>query len=98
MGICSSRVEFVCDENKLGCNKASTTFLQMLFLTKADLDILMTAFCDIDADRSGTIRFDEFMAYFRIDRTKFNEAVFSLLENYVDGHGFLTFLDFVVVM
>lgn len=98
MGICSSRVEFIVDENKLGCNEASMVFVQMLFLSKADLDILMTAFCDIDADRSGTIRFDEFMAYFRIDRTKFNEAVFSLLENNVNGQGFLTFLDFVVVM
>lgn len=72
--------------------------MESLFLSKTDLDVLMTAFSDIDADGSETIRFDEFMSYFRIDRTKFNEAVFGLLDNNVGVQGFLTFLDFVVVM
>jgi Ca2+-binding EF-hand superfamily protein len=95
---CFSSNPFVVDEYRLGCNKMSFQFLKTLFLTKNDLDILMTAFCDIDADGSDTIRFDEFMTYFRIDRSKFNEAVFGLLDNTVDGQKYMTFLDFVVVM
>jgi hypothetical protein len=91
---CAVSFPYLVDPNIVGRNQECTDLLFSLSLNSADLDILFTAFLDIDADDSGTIRFDELFAYFRVEPTKFNETVFGYCD--VDQRGYLTFLDFVV--
>eukprot|EP00602_Paraphysomonas_sp_CaronLab_P003615 CAMPEP_0185030798 /NCGR_PEP_ID=MMETSP1103-20130426/17872_1 /TAXON_ID=36769 /ORGANISM="Paraphysomonas bandaiensis, Strain Caron Lab Isolate" /LENGTH=413 /DNA_ID=CAMNT_0027566057 /DNA_START=158 /DNA_END=1399 /DNA_ORIENTATION=+ len=80
----------------LGRNQEALELMHSLFLTKCDLDTLFTAFTDIDADGRNAIRYDEFLAYFRIESTKFNDAVFNFCDDSQCGH--LNFLEFVVAM
>mmetsp|Transcript_5141 Transcript_5141/g.5265 ORF Transcript_5141/g.5265 Transcript_5141/m.5265 type:complete len:470 (-) Transcript_5141:31-1440(-) len=91
---CTISYQYTIDPSIVGRNQEATDLLKSLSLSSSDLDILFTAFADIDADDSGTIRFDELFAYFRIEPTKFNETVFGYCD--VDHRGYLTFLDFVI--
>jgi Ca2+-binding EF-hand superfamily protein len=91
---CTVSYQYTIDPNVVGRNQDCTDLLSSLSLGNTDLDILFTAFTDIDADDSGTIRFDELFAYFRIEPTKFNETVFGYCD--ADHRGYLTFLDFVI--
>jgi Ca2+-binding EF-hand superfamily protein len=91
---CTVSFHYSVERTVVGRNQDCTDLLYTLSLQKLDLDILFTAFTDIDADDSGTIRFDELFAYFRIEPTKFNETVFGYCD--VDRRGYLTFLDFVI--
>lgn len=91
---CTLSYHYTVERTVVGRNQECTDLLLSLSLQQADLDILFTAFTDIDADDSGAIRFDELFAYFRIEPTKFNETVFGYCD--VDRRGYLTFLDFVI--
>lgn len=51
-----------------------------LGLTEPDIDLLYTAFWDMDADSSGTIQPIELFAYFEVESTKFERGVFCLFD------------------
>lgn len=53
---------------------------QRLQLSKSDIDLLYTAFWDIDADGSGLIRPNELFSYFEVEGTPFELALFSLFD------------------
>lgn len=91
---CTVSYSYTVDQTIVGRNQDCTDLLISLSLEQADLNILFTAFTDIDADDSGTIRYDELFAYFHIEPTKFNETVFGYCD--IDHRGYLTFLDFVI--
>lgn len=96
MGSCfSSRLKFVVDEAVIGRNNESFEYLQSLGLKLDDLNFLFTAFSDIDADGSNTIRFDELFGYLSIDDTPCNKKIFNFLTNKKEIY--LTFLEFCVV-
>jgi hypothetical protein len=96
MGICSSSEKFCVEEDVVGRNTESLTFLQELCFGPSDLNCLFTAFRDIDADGSNTIRCDELFGYFRIDETPCNLKIFSFLNN--EKELYLNFLEFCVVL
>lgn len=51
-----------------------------LGLTKREIDLLYTAFWDIDADGSGQIRPSELFNYFEVEGTPFEVSIFTLFD------------------
>lgn len=52
-----------------------------------DIDVLYTAFWDIDADSSGGIVAAELFAYFEVEATALERAIFSLFDE-----GFINYI------
>lgn len=96
MGCLFSKPTFTVDELIIGRSLKAYQFFEELFLTKEDLNILFSAFCDIDADGSNIIRSDELFAYFNVEDTPCNRKIFGFLSEEEDVY--LSILDFVVVM
>lgn len=90
---CAYSVEFVVNEEVSGQDSNALSLLQQLHLTKKDIDILFTAFCDMDADSSHYIRRDEFCAYFKLEKTPITVKLVKLMDT--DHHGYLNFCEMV---
>jgi Ca2+-binding EF-hand superfamily protein len=86
-------IKNVVNDSIPGQDHLSAETFQKLLLTESEVDKFYTAFCDIDADSSGFIRGDEFRAYFKIEKTSFNNKIFVSFDS--DGNGYLNFMEFV---
>lgn len=91
---CTITSEFRVDDGVFGRSQLSANLLHNLGFSNKHLDILYTAFADIDANESGAVRINEVLKYFGIDNTKYMRVVFGQFEK--DGCGCLNFLEFVV--
>eukprot|EP01033_Poteriospumella_lacustris_P000138 gene138-88_t len=72
--------KFVVNEDIEGQGRASLEVFTLLGLSPNDVDLLYTAFWDIDADGSGLIRPTELFSYFEVEGTKFERGVFTLFD------------------
>jgi hypothetical protein len=95
MGICGSHQVFELNEDILGFDEKSKEFYQSIGLSDEDLNILYTAFYDIDSDNSKVIRIDEFLTYFEISNSTLTTKLFSLFE---PDAKYLSFLSFVTII
>jgi Ca2+-binding EF-hand superfamily protein len=66
--------------------------LEECSLTPHEIDLFYAAFRDIDADASGTIRWDEMSAFFNMEITDFNKKIFNFFDK--NEAGFINFLEF----
>ena len=86
--------EFRVDDTVFGRSKQSADLMFDLGFSKQHLDILFTAFCDIDANTSGTVRMEEVFQYLPVEQTKYLRIVMSIFEN--EMCGYLNFLEFTI--
>ena len=85
---CSSR-EFQLNEDIPGQDSIAVETFELLELSESDINCFWRAFIDMDADDSGTIRADEFFAYFHIENTTLNSKIFMTMDS--DHSGYLNF-------
>ncbi len=90
--VVSQQRKFVINESIPGQDTLSYKSLKRLFLEDSEINLFFKAYCEIDADNSGSIRDDEFRAYFRMEKTPFNQKLFSMFDS--DGSGYLNFFEF----
>jgi Ca2+-binding EF-hand superfamily protein len=83
--------EFRPNEKVPGQDKVAYDILLRVF-KQEDINKFWKAYCDLDMDNSGFIKGDEFRAYFKIEKTKFNEKLFGMFDT--DGSGYLNFFEF----
>ena len=83
--------EFVPSEDITGQDKTALDIL-IKFMTKEQIDQLWTIYCEIDVDQSGSIRDDEFRAFFSMEKDPFNQKLFSCFD--ADDSGYLNFFEF----
>jgi Ca2+-binding EF-hand superfamily protein len=80
MGCTASRRPFVVNSKVEGQDQAALNVLTELGLSQRDIDLLYTAFWDMDADSSGTIQPIELFAYFEVESATFEKGVFCLFD------------------
>jgi hypothetical protein len=80
MGCTASRRPFVVNSKVEGQDQAALNVLTELGLSQPDIDLLYTAFWDMDADSSGTIQPIELFAYFEVESATFEKGVFCLFD------------------
>lgn len=80
MGCIGSKRKFVITSSVEGQDASAMEIFQLLGLSQKDVDLLYTAFWDIDADSSGLIRPIELFNYFQVEETTFNLSIFSLFD------------------
>ena len=80
MGCIVSKKKFVPNSDVEGQDESAMEIFQLLGLSQKDIDLLFTAFWDIDADNSGLIRPIELFNYFEVEETNFNLNIFSLFD------------------
>mmetsp|Transcript_4703 Transcript_4703/g.7681 ORF Transcript_4703/g.7681 Transcript_4703/m.7681 type:complete len:453 (+) Transcript_4703:91-1449(+) len=93
MGCFHSRHVFEVNNEIEGQDKATMEVLEELGLSASDINVLYTAFWDIDADGSGAIQPIELFHYFEVESTPFEMAVFTLFDE--DESGIINFMEFV---
>jgi hypothetical protein len=94
---CTLTSEFRVDDTIFGRSQQSADLLSnVLGFSKYHLDIIFTAFSDIDANESGTVRINEVCKYFGIDQTKYMRVIFGVFEN--DKCECLNFLEFAATI
>jgi Ca2+-binding EF-hand superfamily protein len=86
MGCFLSRRTFVVNENIEGQDNVVLELCSELGLTTSDINILYTAFWDIDADGSGAIAQAELFAYFEVESTPFERNIFGLFDEGNNNH------------
>jgi hypothetical protein len=86
MGCFLSRRTFVVNENIEGQDNVVLELCSELGLTTSDINILYTAFWDIDADGSGTIAQAELFAYFEVESTPFERNIFGLFDEGINHY------------
>lgn len=96
MGQCFAHTKYVVNDNVQGQGRVAAEVFYKLGIEGRELDLLYSAFCDIDVDESGTIRKAEFYAYFKINQSKLYDKIFGMFD--VDGSGMLNFMEFVCSM
>lgn len=77
---CVGSKKFVVDEDNFGFGQTCYEIYTSLGLTNKQLDLLYTAFYDMDADNSGSIRLDEFLIYFGLETDTFTERLFGMFD------------------
>ncbi|KAJ1421568.1 hypothetical protein B484DRAFT_399408, partial [Ochromonadaceae sp. CCMP2298] len=92
MGCLQSRRQFVVSDIE-GQETACLEIFEELGFTKNDVDVLYTAFWDIDADGSGAIVPMELFAYFEVESSPFELSVFTIFDE--DKSGIINFMEFV---
>ena len=90
--IVTKRKKFEINESIPGQDTSAYKSLKRLFLEDNEIDLFFKAYCEIDADNSGSIRDDEFRAFFRMEKNPFNQKLFSMFDS--DNSGFLNFFEF----
>lgn len=95
MGCLGSR-EFILNEDVPGQDSIAVETFQLLELSDSDINCFWKAFIDMDADDSGTIRADEFFAYFHIENTILNSKIFMTMDS--DHSGYLNFCMFLFII
>jgi Ca2+-binding EF-hand superfamily protein len=91
-----ANVKFEPDEDIPGQDQLALTVFNKLKITDREIDLLYTAFLDIDADTSGFIRYDEFRKYFQLEKTSFNDLLFNLFDT--DDSDYINFFEFVCLV
>ena len=79
MGCITTKV-FQINEDVFGFDEESHQLYKSLGLTSNELNLLYTAFYDMDSDSSGAIRLDEFLVYFGLERGPFYSKVFGMFD------------------
>lgn len=80
MGCMASKRPFVVNSLVEGQDQAALNVMTELGLSQRDIDLLYTAFWDMDADSSGTVQPVELFAYFEVESTHFENGVFCLFD------------------
>eukprot|EP00603_Paraphysomonas_imperforata_P006100 CAMPEP_0114437424 /NCGR_PEP_ID=MMETSP0103-20121206/14005_1 /TAXON_ID=37642 ORGANISM="Paraphysomonas imperforata, Strain PA2" /NCGR_SAMPLE_ID=MMETSP0103 /ASSEMBLY_ACC=CAM_ASM_000201 /LENGTH=373 /DNA_ID=CAMNT_0001607813 /DNA_START=220 /DNA_END=1338 /DNA_ORIENTATION=+ len=77
---CVFSQEFKVREEIPGQDSLALETFRRLHLSKKDIDILFTAFCDMDADNSHYIRRDEFCDYFHLELTPLTVRMVKMMD------------------
>ena len=83
--------QFIPTEGVTGQDKVARDIL-LKFLTKRQIDKMWGCYCEIDVDQSGSIRDDEFRAFFKLEKGAFNSKLFGCFD--ADHSGYLNFFEF----
>ncbi len=86
MGCIFTKRKLVVNSSVEGQDESALEVFQTLGLSDRDIDLLYTAFWDIDADSSGLIRPLELFNYFEVEETVFINHIFTLFD---EGKGLL---------
>jgi Ca2+-binding EF-hand superfamily protein len=65
-------------------------------LTQTELDLLFTAFDDLDENGSGFVNIDQFFTFFKLESNEFSRELFKLFDS--TGSNQFTFLEFVCMV
>jgi hypothetical protein len=95
MGCCTGR-QFILNELVPGQDSIALQTFEQLELSISDVNCFWRAFIDMDADDSGTIRSDEFFAYFNIENTGLNSKIFMTMDS--DHSGYLNFCNILTLL
>jgi hypothetical protein len=98
MGAVCGSAQVQADENVLGRNERSLKYLYNLY-TPNQLKVVYESFCNMDSQHTGIIRYDEFFAHCKIEKSAINMKIFTLLstdEN--SNNGKLCFIEFCVLL
>lgn len=83
--------EFVPSEGVTGQDEVAYEIL-LKIISKKQVDKMWSCYCEIDADQSGSIRDDEFRAFFKLEKGAFNQKLFGCFD--ADHSGYLNFFEF----
>ncbi len=113
MGCIFTKRKFVVNSSVEGQDESALEVFQTLGLSDRDIDLLYTAFWDIDADSSGLIRPLELFNYFEVEETVFINHIFTLFDEgkgllikrhscfdgaIIDKSGMINFMEFVCTL